>query len=311
MCHTWLSRVRPALMRAAAASQLHELAAYHSLARLRDLQQQLQALLPKPASADTTQSGGSADAAVAEADAAALSARMPLGLQQRQRLTAADASPGGSAANPAAALLAATRGSPELGMRGQQALQEPGSPARGRQLSQQQVQQAAAKVADATAVAAAALCALGDADGIAGLQAYCRSSFAQLLRQLYTQQQEEEAAGASPDPAAAADSAWDWMEGVQQQAAGRYEAALLHYSMYSGSGPMALQCAPAGALAGLVARAYAAVGDAAGLHTWLQVRNARRRACMLLFWQGLMDYVGVAGWCPLHAASPLPRSPAV
>lgn len=254
-------------MRAAAAAGLHELAAYHALLRLRDLQQQLLQLLPAPAPALAGERQPSADlAAASSGEAATPAAETPLAGTARRISSGAGGT--ADAVNPAAALLAATRGSPDTALRRQQ----PGSPAaaaHGRQLSQQQAQQAAAKVAEAAAAAAAALCALSDAEGVAGLQAYCRQAFQMLLQQVQPKQGAE---GGSDQAAAlaAAAAAWDWLAAVREHAAGRFEAAVGRYSQLHAPGG-ALQCAPTPVLARLAAEAYAAVGDASGLLDWLQV----------------------------------------
>lgn len=208
----------------------------------------------------------------------------PLAGKQERRLSAGQAA-GSEATNPAAALLAATRGSPDVTLRqglhaGKQA--EPGSPAaaasRSRQLSRQQLQAAAAKVADAAATAASALCALGDADGLTGLQSFCRQAFQPLLLRLQglgrAGPEADQATGDADlsDAAASAAAAWDWLAAVQQQAAGQYEAAMQQYLQLFGPGAQpGMQCVPAAALARLAAEAYAAVGDSEGLSAWLQV----------------------------------------
>lgn len=285
VCQAWFARLRLPLARAAAAAGLHELAAYHSLLRLEDLRQQVAALLPAGATQPT--SGASSEATSQPVGAAAgrepspAPPETPLAGKQERRLSAGQAA-GGDAANPAAALLAATRGSPDVTLR--QAGAEPGSPAaaaRSRQLSRQQLQAAAAKVADAAATAAAALCALGDADGVVGLQAFCRHAFQALMLRLQglvgpgaDAGQPGGDAGTSDAAAAAAAAAWDWLAAVQQQAAGRYEAAAQHYmQLFGPSGRSGMQCVPAAALARLAAEAYAAVGDSGGLSSWLQVRK--------------------------------------
>lgn len=271
--------MRPALVRTAAAAHLPELAAHYALLRLQDLHQQLQPLLQQAAaaSAKATEEEGAeaAGEAAASNDAAAVPAQAtPLPLGKQQRRISGSAALGG-AANPAAALLAATRGSPDVTQRAA----EPGSPAKGPALTQRQVQQAAAKVAEAAAAAAAALCTLGDVESLAGLQAHCRSSFQHLLECVHTMRQGTLAAAAARpgDVAAAAGGAWDWLGAVQLQAAGRYEAALEQYARVCGPGASAsggMQCAPPTALAGFVAEAYAGVGDSVGLQAWLQVSAA-------------------------------------
>lgn len=292
VCHAWLARMRPLLARAAAAAGLHELAAYHATRRLADLQQQLEALLPPAATQARAAVGSTSDvgeaAAAAEAPGtspASLSAQTPLG-QQQQQLSAGGRS-ASDAANPAAALLAATRGSPDAALKQQQ---QPGSPSdRRRQLSPLQLQQAAGKAAEAAAVAATAMCALADGDAIAGLQAYCRKAFQPLVQHMLRRQQEAEAGTPGEAPAASdasslkagASAAWDWLTAVQLQAAGRYEAALQRYSeLYGPAAKGGMQCVPAGALSRLVAEAYAAAGDAAGLQDWMQVRLARAVALL-------------------------------
>lgn len=208
----------------------------------------------------------------------------PLAGKQERRLSAGQAA-GSEAVNPAAALLAATRGSPDVTLRqglhaGTQA--EPGSPAaaaRSRQLSRQQLQAAAAKVAETAAAAASALCALGDADGLTGLQSFCRQAFQPLLLRLQglgrAGPEADQATGdadLSDAAASAAAAAWDWLAAVQQQAAGQYEAAVQQYLQLFGPGAQpGMQCVPAAALARLAAEAYAAVGDSEGLSAWLQV----------------------------------------
>lgn len=311
MCRAWFARLRPTLVRAAAAAQLHELAAFHALQRLEDLRQQAQMLMPAAAAA-----GGTLASSVAGSPAiAAVTAAAPEGSNRSGTSSLAeapDAMPGqpwlterrasgiaaaaegaAGAANPAAALLAATRGSPDSALLGQQS-KEPASPAAAAQrnrTTRQRAQQLAAKVAEAAAAAASALCALEDADGVAGLQDFCRLSFQPLLQLLYVQQAETTTASAtaatdSTSPAsadeaaaaAAAFAAWDWLSAAGQQAAGRYEAAIKQYGqLYAPSA--CRQCAPAGALARLAAEAYMAVGDADGLATWLQVcSTAKGRA---------------------------------
>lgn len=271
-------------MRAAAAAGLHELAAHHALLRLCDLQQQLQQLLPAPApaSADERQpsdagAGSGSEATAGNAEAAAPEAETPLAGKAR-RISSGAGGPA-DAANPAAALLAATRGSPDAALRHQQ----PGSPAHGRQLSQQQAQQAAAKVAEAAAAAAAALCALGDPEDLAGLQAYCSHAFQPLLQRLQPKQGAGDGSLEAAAPsAAAAEAAWDWLAAVREQAAGRYEAAERRYSQLCAPAG-ALQCAPMPLLARLAAEAYAAAGDAAGLQGWLRVRSEE---CGVASWRG-------------------------
>lgn len=278
VCQAWFARVRPALVRAAAAAQLHDLAVYHAILRLQALQQHTQTLLPAAAApAAPVAAEASSESAAGIAEPAVAATRAPLAGKQR-RISGGEGSVG-DAANPAAALLAATRGSPSTAL----LQQPPGSPAaaaHGRQPSQLQVQQAAGKVAEVAAAAAAALCALGDAQGVAGLQAYCRQAFQPLLEQLH---HKREAMAADANPAAgAAVAAWDWLAAVQEQAAGRYESAIQRYcQLYGPAAPAStMQCVPAAALARLVAEAYAAVGDAAGLKAWLQV-SVRRRACFV------------------------------
>ena len=298
VCQAWFARVGPLLLRAAAAAQLHELAVYHALQRLRDLQQHTQALLPAVTAAREDSSRDSSEGA--EAAAASPTAQTPLAERQQQQQRVAASQTGGDAsatANPATALLAATRGSPDIALRSRQQRQQqqPGSPAigshRSRQVTRQQLQQAAAKAAEAAAAAAAALVALADAEGVAGLQAYCQQAFQpllQLLHQLQAGGGPDAAAAAAPgdaDPAAsaAAAAAWDWLVAVQLQAAGRYEEAVEQYSkLYTSPAASGMQCAPAGALARLVGEAYAAVGDAAGLQRWLQVRAEGWLPCRLL-----------------------------
>ena len=305
VCRGWFARIRPLLLRTAAAAHLHELAAYHGLRRLHDLQRHLQALLPAAASGESaagvqgstgtgaaSSSMGAAAGAPAAASnpaegeaaspdvAGALAAAAPPLLQRRTSSITSE----GAGANPSAALLAATRGSPDPTLRQQRQQQrQAGGPAdasqqAGRQLSHQQLQQAAAKVADAAAAVAAALCAMGDAQGVAGLQAYCRQAFLPLLRQWHQLQHQPASAEAGTDDdaaaaAAAAGAAWDWLSAVECQAAGRYEAAIQHYSqVYSTADAAALQCVPGSALARLAADAYVALGDGEGLQLSLQVR---------------------------------------
>ncbi len=287
VCEAWLARLRLPLARAAAAAGLHELAAYHALRRLQDLRQQVAALLP----AASTPAGGTGSDATAQTAAAAprqeaspVPPETPLAGKQERRLSAGQPA-GSEAANPAAALLAATRGSPDVALRQQLGAQaEPGSPAaaaHGRQLSRQQLQSAAAKVADVAATAASALCALGDADAIAGLQAFCRQAFQPLLLRLQgLARAGPEAGPASSDDAdtseaAAAAAAWDWLAAAQQQAAGRYEAAAQQYmGLFGPEAQPGMQCVPAAVLARLAAEAYAAVGDSEGLASWLQVSRS-------------------------------------
>ena len=301
VCRGWFARIRPLLLRTAAAAHLHELAVYHGLRRLHDLQRHLQALLPSAASGDgAPDAQGSTGAAsssmgaalgapaatsdpveeeAASPDTGASAAAAPPSLQRRASSIASE----GTGANPSAALLAATRGSPDPALRQQRQQQrQAGIPANtsqqaGRQLSHQQLQQAAAKVADAAAAVAAALCAMGDAQGVAGLQAYCRQAFLPLLRQWHQLQRQpasDESSTDDPAAVAAAGAAWDWLSAVQCQAAGRYEAAIQHYSqVYSTADAAALQCVPGSALARLAADAYVALGDGEGLQLSLQVRD--------------------------------------
>lgn len=281
--------MRLALLRASTAAQLHELAAHHALQRLRDLEQQVPALLPTPAppaAADSPVAAqrGSQDGSVGAGTpastrglaAAAASERTPLDSRQPGGAAAAGSD---AAANPAAALLAATKGSPDVAQRLQQL--EPGSPAE----AAQRAQQAAAKVAEAAAAAAAALCALSDADGVAGLQAYCQRAFGPLLEHLHHRQQAAGSGtsannGDDAEAAAAGEAAWQWLAAVQLQAAGQYEAALVQYArLYDAPGANSVQCAPASAVARLAAQAYTAVGDAPGLERWLQVRARLLSLC--------------------------------
>lgn len=293
-------------MRAAAAAQLHELTAYHALQRLHDLRQQAQGLLPAPTSALAAGSGAVTTTASSPAAAAAREASSPsdagmspsgalaapgqsLLTERRASGIAAAVEATAGAANPAAALLAATRGSPDLALLGPQS-REPASPAAAAQrsrLARQRAQQLAAKVAEAAAAAAGTLCALGDADGIAGLQAFCRRSFQPLLQLLYARQAvgaadsmpaTESLLPAAADDAtaaAAAASAWDWLSAAGHQAAGQYEAAIRQYSeLCSSTGSAGQQCVPGSTLGLLAAQAYAAVGDAEGLAAWLHVSHA-------------------------------------
>ena len=281
--------MRLALLRASTAAQLHELAAHHALQRLRDLEQQVPALLPTPAppaAADSPVAAqrGSQDGSVGAGTpastrglaAAAASERTPLDSRQPGGAAAAGSD---AAANSAAALLAATKGSPDVAQRLQQL--EPGSPAE----AAQRAQQAAAKVAEAAAAAAAALCALSDADGVAGLQAYCQRAFGPLLEHLHHRQQAAGSGtsannGDDAEAAAAGEAAWQWLAAVQLQAAGQYEAALVQYArLYDAPGANSVQCAPASAVARLAAQAYTAVGDAPGLERWLQVRARLLSLC--------------------------------
>ena len=269
VCQAWFARVRPLLLRTAAALQLHGLAAYHALLRLRDLQRHLATLLPatRNSSEDEQPPTPAADAGPLSPVASLNTAQTPQARPLEQRISGEDS---GATANPAAALLAATRGSPDVASRKEQ---QSGA-TQGPRLSQQQVQVAAVKVADAAAAAAVALCALGDADAVAGLQAFTSSAFTSLLQQLHHFKGGE---AAQPDAApAAAAAAWDWLEAVRHQAAGRYEdATRLYCRLYTAApgalGP-SLQCVPTGALACLAAEAYTALGDAQGLRLWLEVR---------------------------------------
>lgn len=300
VCQAWFARVRPTLVRAAAAARLHELTAYHALQRLRDLRQQAQALLPHaPAAAAGTTTGSAAPAAEGSPAAVVATAQEGVGTCEAEAPSPASPAPGqsllagrkasglaaeatGGAANPAAALLAATRGSPDLALLGSQS-GEPASPAAAAQrsrLAQQRAQQLAAKVAEGAAAAATALCALRDADGIAGLQAFCRRSFQPLLQMLHAQQAADRTPAIEGSPlmaaddtaAAAASAAWDWLSAVGQQAAGQYESAICQYSKLSSArGSIGQQCVSGSSLARLVANAYTAVGDADGLAAWLQV----------------------------------------
>ena len=293
VCQAWFARVRLLLLRAAAAAQLHELAAYHALLRLRDLQQQLHKLLPaegagagrgpeKEAEEEEGAAGAKEDAALSPVASLVGAAQTPLAGRTQQRISEEESAAAG--ANPAAVLLAATRGSPDAALRREQQLAgAAGAAHSGRGLSQQQLQAAAAKVAEAAAVAAAAMCALGDAEAVAGLQAFCRGAFQPLLQHVQQAASGDssalragtDSAAGTAAAAAAATAAWDWLEAVQHQAAGRYEDATRQYrQLYTtsqGAPAPSLQCVPAGTLTRLAAEAYAAVGDAAGLRQWLKV----------------------------------------
>jgi hypothetical protein len=283
VCTSWFGRVRLLLLRTSAAAHLPHLAAYHGLQRLQDLQLQLDRLLPKaPAASGTGEEAAEARGGVLSPTAAgAMPPKTPLAGSHGSRLPGAPEA--AAASNPAVALLAATRGSPDPGLREEQ--QQAGSRSAAGQrrgLSQHQLQSAAAKVADAAGMTAAALCTLGDAAGLEGLQAYCRSAFDPLLRAV-----QPATPGATFPPAAddgelaeAAAAAWDWLTAAREQAAGRYEAAVERYTQLFVSGARSsLQCVPSGTVARLVADAYTALGDPAGLRGWLQVRRWHRHTC--------------------------------
>ena len=256
-------------MRVAEAAQLHELALWHSLRRLGELEQQLQAVLPRGNSA-------SASAAVVQASSS-LDAARPAGHGSLASPGAAllhGAAGAGGSANPAAALLAATRGSPGTARH-----------AASRRLSQQQLQAAAARVAEAAAAAAAALGSMRQPDGVAALQVHCEQAFAPLLHHISTSGQPEQPCAAAlssehQQQQQQPNAAWSWLEGARLHAAGRHEAAL---RVLTAASPAGNPLFPEAAHARLVADCYAAVGDAAGLRACFQVWAAQLCARSLAF----------------------------
>jgi hypothetical protein len=278
VCVGWFNRMRPLLLRASAALSAHHLALYHGYQRLQDLHAHAQVLLakavPTPPRA-THHKQRFADAALAAAKAAAKEAGGIAGtpsLIGRQVLQRPGSPKSFPTQSPAAALLAATRRRSSAGStntasgssskRAQRAAASALAPSKlpADVLSPpQQAQVILVKVAEAVGMLARVLCALRDADGIAGLQAFCRKAFDPLVRLQCS------ASGRSARQAEG--DWWAWLTAVQLQAAGRYEEALQQYaSLLTSSNKAAVASEVVGDLA---AQAYAAVGSWEKLDGWL------------------------------------------
>ena len=295
--------MRPALLRCAVSLQLPHLALFHGLRRLQELQQQLQAALPggggsgsKPqqAPARPPERAGAPPAAQAVGVAAAPGTPASLQAPARQLLLRNREPMGGGlpSANPAAALVAATRASPDAKARGQPASSS--SSGSKQELTRQQLLGAAATVGEAAGAAAAALCTLRNPASIRGLQSFCRQAFQPLLRALEQPvlgapgaagsggggvsgsgaSNVMEEAEATVKAAMASVAAWEWLSPVALHAEGRYEEAVWQYLSYSSASrpfvhkPTIWQ---------LTAAAYSAVGNVAGLTAWQQQQAAGAR----------------------------------
>lgn len=324
--------MRPAQLRMAVALREPHLAALHGMRRLQELEQQLQAVLSAGNKAQQHAKQATKPAMSSPTVAAAKSPAVPpvppgLAAPQppvRQLLQRAQE---GTAelptANPAAALLAATRGSPDSSAsRAKASLAASLSPAAvasgQQQPTREQLVSVAARVGEAAGAVAAALCELRDPAAIHGLQSYCRKAFLPLLQRL--EQPPQTAAGAPAaatlpvDPTVvaaatvAAVSAWEWLSAVELHAAGRYEQAVRLYVSYSSASTAAggsggdstppKPFLPASTLWALTAEAFAALGNAAGIVSWQQQQLARAR----LPPPATARYLDLASWEPAPVA---------